>query len=887
MAIASKPTTANVFGTASADDYLLGTAADDTLTGGVATIVYTQNVAGIDIMQGGFGNDNYIVDNASDLISELAYQGTDTIYTTVSYTLPSNVENIAAVQPTGTSGIVITGNSADNWLDSGTHNNISDTLRGFAGNDTYFIDPNDNVIEGNIVTVTTGTTDYTDSGGVDTLVVSSNAAATPTLTVDISPLITAAGQQSTGTDKIKGAAYLENVMLTDGYSANIIGNSKDNVLTGNIALNSLVAGVGNDTLDGGVVSLNTVVNALIAAPTYASLPFSLSVNATTGMTLTWKTASVVSSAATLKLPDNSVLTASKTTVGSASLAEVEQINLSSFSQVGAYTLTQGGVSAVINVGFNDTLDGGLGNDVYIVSNSANRVIELANSGTDKVNSSASFSLDNALVTSALPSGATLTHLVSAITSDADYASQPFTVAANGTTGIKLTWKTVGSVGNLAQLTLPADATGIVTTLTATRTTTGSATATEAETFTLSKINSGAYTLAARYNNNIEDLTLTGSASINGTGNFLANKLNGNNAANTLLGLDGTDSINALAGNDSIDAGTGNDTITGGAGKDTVSTGTGNDVVKFAAGTTDTFATATSVAGVDWYKDLVLNGTSADKLDITTPVAHVGAVNTGTISEASFITNMNTLLTAAGKGFIQNIGSIDAAVVSANAGTLQGKTYLAVDINGSDSFDASDFIIDITGSTVTSLLPTTFINLNLSLFGTAGNDVLNGQAGNDTITGNAGRDIISTGGGKDVVRFSAGITDSYALSSSLIGVDLCKDLVLSSSLTDRIDLTVVVTHLAPSLTGALNERTFIDSMNALLSSSGKGFAHQAGGIDALVVTATTGDLSKVGGEVADRSFIAVDLDASGTFTSTDFVIEITGSNFTGITAGSFM
>ena len=44
---------------------------------------------------------------------------------------------------------------------------------------------------------------------------------------------------------------------------------------------------------------------------------------------------------------------------------------------------------------------------------------------------------------------------------------------------------------------------------------------------------------------IENLTLTGAAAINGTGNALANIINGNVAANTLSGLGGNDTLNGL------------------------------------------------------------------------------------------------------------------------------------------------------------------------------------------------------------------------------------------------------------------------------------------------------------------------------------------------------
>ncbi|TRU22006.1 MAG: calcium-binding protein, partial [Microcystis aeruginosa Ma_QC_B_20070730_S2] len=59
-------------------------------------------------------------------------------------------------------------------------------------------------------------------------------------------------------------------------------------------------------------------------------------------------------------------------------------------------------------------------------------------------------------------------------------------------------------------------------------------------------------------NNLENLTLTGTANINGTGNTLNNIITGNSGKNILTGS---------AGNDTLIGGLGNDTITGGAGSD--------------------------------------------------------------------------------------------------------------------------------------------------------------------------------------------------------------------------------------------------------------------------------------------------------------------------------
>ncbi len=81
----------------------------------------------------------YIVDNKSDVVTELANQGTDTVQSSVTYEIKNaNVENLTL---TGTSAIdavgndsnnVVTGNTGTNQLDGGKGN---DTLFGGNGND--------------------------------------------------------------------------------------------------------------------------------------------------------------------------------------------------------------------------------------------------------------------------------------------------------------------------------------------------------------------------------------------------------------------------------------------------------------------------------------------------------------------------------------------------------------------------------------------------------------------------------------------------------------------------------------------------------------------------------------------------------------------------------
>jgi Ca2+-binding RTX toxin-like protein len=67
--------------------------------------------------------------------------------------------------------------------------------------------------------------------------------------------------------------------------------------------------------------------------------------------------------------------------------------------------------------------------------------------------------------------------------------------------------------------------------------------------------------------NVEKLTLTGTGTINGTGNVLANAITGNSTANTLSGGANNDVLNGKGGNDVLRGGAGNDTLTGGVGQD--------------------------------------------------------------------------------------------------------------------------------------------------------------------------------------------------------------------------------------------------------------------------------------------------------------------------------
>ena len=117
----------------------------DTLEGGLGNDVLDGG-AGVDTLEGGPGNDSYFVDNSSDVVSETtggSTGGTDTVYASLTYTLPNNVENLILLN-TGNANdnFNATGNTLNNKLIGNSGNNIllglagNDILNGKGGNDT-------------------------------------------------------------------------------------------------------------------------------------------------------------------------------------------------------------------------------------------------------------------------------------------------------------------------------------------------------------------------------------------------------------------------------------------------------------------------------------------------------------------------------------------------------------------------------------------------------------------------------------------------------------------------------------------------------------------------------------------------------------------------------
>ena len=212
-----------------------GTAASETLYG-TAGDDYIDGQGGEDSLRGGAGNDTYIVDSAKDKVVESRGQGTDTVLSSVTHKLASNVENLTLtgdgnISGTGNSAAnVIIGNAGDNVLKGGSGN---DTIFGGVGNDRIDGDGGKDLIDGG------DGDDYLDgSSGTDTV---SYASATGGVTVDLNVKVA----QDTGGAGVDTLKSLENVTGSD--FADILTGAKKGFIDGGLGADTMSGGKGDNT----------------------------------------------------------------------------------------------------------------------------------------------------------------------------------------------------------------------------------------------------------------------------------------------------------------------------------------------------------------------------------------------------------------------------------------------------------------------------------------------------------------------------------------------------------------------------------------------------------------------------------------------------------------
>ncbi|HQR09775.1 MAG TPA: calcium-binding protein [Casimicrobiaceae bacterium] len=552
-----------------------GNALSNKLTGNAADNVL-DGKAGADSMTGGIGNDTYVVDSNGDVVTELANEGTDTVQSSVTYTLAGTLENLtltgsAAINGTGNGGSnvltgnaganILAGNAGDDQLNGGAG---ADTLKGGQGNDTYVVDTTGDVIvenagEGTDAVQSSAT--YTLSSNVEILTLTGAAAINATGNTMNNVLTGNAGNNvlsgGAGADTLRGgvgddtyvvdnagdlvteaagegtdivqssishvlAANVENLTLTGTTAINATGNALGNRLTGNAGNNVLDGGAGSDTLAGGAGNDSYIVDVATDVVIEA----------------VGEGTDTEQSAVTLTLAAN---------VENLTLTGVASIN-GTGNTLDNVLNGNGGDNVLSGGSGSDTMQGGAGNDTYIVDVGTDVVVEAAGSGIDSVQSAATI----------------------ALFANVEYVTLSGAAAINATGNLLDNWVQ----GNSAANTLDGG------------------------------------------NGNDTVWGASGDDSLlGGAGNDL------------LQGGMGNDTLTDASGNNLLDGGIGMDTLTGGAaremliggaGSDTLTTGGGSDVIGFnkgdgadivnaSTGTDDTLSLGGGLA----YADLKLKKTGLD------------------------------------------------------------------------------------------------------------------------------------------------------------------------------------------------------------------------------------------------------------------------------------
>ena len=792
-------------------DRLKGGAGNDTLFGGDE-----------DVLMGDIGDDTYIVGSSINSIYEEANQyggGIDTVIATADYELNGFLENLILLS----TAIIGMGNELDNSITGNDENNElagmggQDTLIGGKGNDNYYVEiglledsiprfsltTDDSIVEMvdegedtiNVKVSINGITDSEDATVSLILVLPDNVEHANANDIEIDSLINA-----------------QLTLLGNNQSNKLTGSKYNDVLDGVAGVDTLMGGDGDDTYIVDIVKLGEQVNIDdVVIDNLGNNTLKLR-----GL-LTLNTSAEVSVLIGVTNIDASATGSTKLT-----LKGDQEANLLSGNAAANLLSGQEGNDTLIGGAGKDTLFGANGDDYYVVDAidvfeevtgngndtvEANFTVDLSTArfnfieniilvGSSNINGFGSFDANNI-------TGNRAANLLNGAEGDDSLEGGLGNDTLNGGVGADTMW---GGLGNDTYIVddiddeieeyadIGAD---------------GEFSDKDLDTI----ISNIGFNLETQLN--IEQLFLSGSDSVDLTGNYLNNLLIGNEASNRLLG------------------GLGVDTLKGGKGDDTyyvdlIQLGSDDSTAKIKL--EDQILEAAN-SGFD---SLILTGSldnlgSITKLTLASNFEKIDASETGSslINITGNALN-NYLIGNDASNFLEGAGgndTIEAGASDTLSGGAGNDTYL---LNGLSIQDDILAIVEAFNSGKDTIITTldfdlnAFLNIeNLTLAGEQGvsgkgNKLANlivGNLADNTLIGDAGNDTLDGGLGLDLLIGGLG-NDTYILLSS--------NKILTENLNEGID--TVLSDITQSLLNYSNiENITLQGSNSI-NATGDDFAN---------------------------------------------------------------
>lgn len=864
-----------------------GNAGDNQIVADVAGTHRIDGAAGADLMVGNQGNDTFIVDNAGDVVWDDGTGDIDEVQSSVDFSLDgtgdammvTGVENLVltgtAVTGTGSafanrlignaSANVLFGGEGDDTLDGGVG---ADTLFGGDGNDLYIVDNTGDVVSDVDEGVATGTpgndrieasVSYTLNGTtVQTLTLTGTGANNATGSAGNNWLYGNAGNNlidgqlgadtmyggagndtfivtssgdvvnenpGEGTDLVRSSvnftlgANIENLELTGTEGAWGIGNAQSNSLTGNDGANFLNGNAGTDTMIGGkgddtyyVESAGDVVTESVTNVLDGGSDAVVSrISYTLGANLDQ-----------LRLEDGYA-----TAVNAIGNAEANRIAGNEFANV-----LDGMAGA-------DSMSGGDGNDTYFVDSAGDQVGEAPGLGIDTVVFQASVGFLSGTVGSAIEN-IEIRNTGAAFTATGNTQANSFNARASSNTIM------VGGDGND---TYYVDSTNDQVTEVGGS---GGVTGTDLV------ISSATYALSA----SIENLTLTGSAAINGTGNAIDNLIYGNAGNNQLDGQGGADWMVGGLGNDSYFVDNMMDGVqeTENGGTDTVTVST-----TYALAGGATFIEALQVAaGVSAGVAVNLTG-SLDKQTLT---GHAGA------NELNGGGGADLMIGLAGDDtyIVDNLG--DRVVEASGAGSGTDTVLSTVSYTLTNDVENLDLSMNITNN-----LRGTGNGLNNLIIGNMMANVLDGRGGNDTMQGGMGDDVYIVDNAADVVDDSGGAFDMVIAQGDYILSDVSgvENIRVASGTSNNINITGNIGANQLRGNAGNNQLNGMDGNDLLDGGIGNDTLIGGNGDDTYVIDSTLDVINETGTVASALDWVTTDVSITSLWTNVENVLLNGASN----------